>query len=234
MIAGTLALLAEPADDPLETATTNGRLPALDVRTTQADLQGNAVAQQGYAGGTVRTETEDVMVARSSSDDDDPIVVTERVETAEEHHTEWVADVTGHGLVLVASLGGGDALPFPLDLINVQTKKDIKLPNIDLESLTAAWGLDDDQTWYVGDSDDDGTTLEYYEGADNPGSANVGVGFSRPWETTGVSGVVYEGGYIALYRDWTAAVGVRFVADEILPHVCGDDGEQTQLGDADA
>jgi len=234
MIAGTLALLNEPADAPLETETAGGTLPALDVRTTQADLQGNAVAQQGHAGGTVRTETEDVMVARSSSDDDDPIVVTERVETAEEHHTEWVADVTGHGLVLVASLGGGDALPFPLDLINVQTGADIQLPNIDLESLTAAWDLDDDQTWYAGDSDDDGTTLGYYDGAGNPSSANVGVGFSRSWETAGVSGVVYESGYVALYRDWTATVGVKFVAEEILPHVYGDNGEQTQLGDADA
>ncbi len=108
MIAGTLAVLEEPAAKPLETVTSGGTLPALDVRTTQTDLQGDAVAQQGHAGGTVRTQTEDVMVARTRDDEKEPIVVTERVEGREEHHTEWVADVTGHGIVLVGSLGGGD------------------------------------------------------------------------------------------------------------------------------
>jgi hypothetical protein len=234
MIAGTLALLEELADEPLETETAGGTLPALDVRKTQADLDGNAVAQQGYAGGRVTVEVEDVMLAQSNSDDDDPLVVTERIETAEQHHTEWVADVTGHGLVLVASLGGDDNQPFPLDLISAQTGRDVRATGIDLRSLSAAWDLDDEQTWYVGDSDVDGTTLRYHDAAGQSGDANVGIGFERSWQTTGARGVVYESGYVAIYREWTPAVGIEFVAEEILPHAYEHDTEQTKLGESNA
>jgi hypothetical protein len=231
MIAGTLAVLEEPAAEPLETATSGGTLPALDVRTTQTDLQGDAVAQQGHAGGTVRAQTEDVMVARTRDDEKEPIVVTERVEGREEHHTEWVADVTGHGIVLIGSLGGSDELPFPLDLMASQTDRAIQPTSIDLESLAVTWNLNDEQTWYTGDSDDDGTTLGYHDQAGHPAGANVGLGFSRSWRSTGCRGVVYESGYVAIYRDWTAAVAIKFVAEEILPHARAD-SQQQSLGDS--
>jgi len=230
MIAGTLARLEAPADDPLEPASTNGRMPALSVQSTQQDLDGDTAVQYGTAAGTVSaTETDISAIA----EDGDVTIITEQFEGREEHVTDWVADVTGTGLVCVESLGGGDELAFPLDLIYSQTGQFPQRLTVDIEGLTAAWGLDDDQTWYVSREDDDGTALAYHDDADHPDGANIGLGFQRPYRNTGCRGVVYESGYVAVYSHWTEAVFMQFVADEILPYCHAEEG-QTTLGGGSA
>jgi len=226
MIAGTIALLDAPAGEPLSDTVGSRDRPALSVKKTQRDLAGEAIAQHGSAVGTVSITTEDVTVME---DDGDVTIITEEFEGREEHLTDWTADVTGRGVVVVESLGGTDAFAFPLNVIASQTDQRPRLVEVDIEGLARDWG--DVEAWYVGATDgDEKAALTYHEAATAPEDATVGLGFTRTWQETAVRGVIYESGYIAVYSAWTHAVFLEFLADAVLPYAHPIDDVQTTLG----
>jgi hypothetical protein len=49
------------------------------------------------------------------------------------------------------------------------------------------------------------------------GTANTGVGFSAAFGGTVFKGVIYESGYVAVWRDIDAGGFLDFIAQEILP-----------------
>jgi hypothetical protein len=228
VIAGTLARLDTPADEPLEATATGGTKPALSVAETQQDLDGNVVVQHGEEAGTAPASGLDISVI---ADDGDVTIVTERFEASEPHVTDWVADVTGTGLIAVESLGGDGNLAFPLDFIASQTDRFPHRLGVNIERLATNWGLDDDETWYVSRDDGKSTELVYHDDADRPDGANIGLGFRRPYKNTIAHGVVYDSGYLAVYSNWTHAVFMQFVADEVRPF-CAELGGQVTLGES--
>lgn len=228
MIAGTIALLDTPAEEPLtDTATAGGR-PALQVEKTQRDLDGDAIAQAGTAVGTVPTTDQDISVLQ---DDGDVTIITEEMEARDEHLTDWVGDVTGRGVLVVESLAGADALTFPLDFFAARLDRRPTRVEIALQDLVVDWGEEFD-TWYVGNSEgDDRAQLAYHNAATRPQDATVGLGFERAWQHTVARGVIYESGYIAIYSPWTHSVFLKFLDEEILPFARAvDSGVQSELG----
>jgi len=228
MPAGTIAIL-ETTSDPLETASQDGELPALDVRNTQEGLDGSSV-QSGVAADTVADQITEVEVAPNGK------IITTAMDTGKTVATEWIADVTDGGFVVAESLSGSGDFAFPLNLITAQTGARTQLVELDLNAVVAGW--DDDMlmdTWMVGTDEGDRASINYHGAAnrDDAPEANIGLGFELRWNGTIAKGVVYESGYVAIWEEWTAPVFAAFVEQELLPHaepVDGDDpGEQATL-----
>ena len=90
--------------------------------------------------------------------------------------------------------------------------------------------MNETDAWFTGQSDETESKLGYHDQAGHPSEANVGFGFERPFGNTVARGVVYSSGYLAIYSEWTHAVFLKFIADEILPHTHTDtEGEQQML-----
>lgn len=238
MIAGTVGLLEQSADGPLETAYTNGReLPALDVEDTQESLNGHPV-QSGVAARHVSRMAEVPSVAVDT--DGEPIgIVTEREELANPHHTEWVADVARSGIVAAESLANASSdFPFPYDLIMAQTDERIHRIEIDIEQVHLDWAADGglSDVWMVGADAGDGAQIAYHDQASPDDRATIGIGFNRSWGGAFVRGVCYASGYVAIFSTESPTTFVRFVEDELLPHATRVDNNviQTTLSDADA
>lgn len=236
MQAGAIGILDEPASEPLESWTRNGGLPALDVRDTQPDLDGNSTVQSGVAGGTVTAPETDVEVA------DNGKIITSSHDARETVHTSWVADVTGAGIVVAESVQGGGEFPFPFDLFYSRVGQPVERVAIDLETIADAWSEDGlQETWMVGRGDHNGASIDYNASAHTSDArrASIGLGFELAWQGQVAKGVLYASGYLAVWEPWTASVFCRFVEEELLPHayVPEDDddgpGEQSTLGGED-
>jgi hypothetical protein len=226
MIAGTILMLAEPADEPLESwFRGGGALPALDVNLTQDSLDGRPV-QSGEAATTIVTERDEPTVA-SDFDGNSHSIVKERAEVSEKMHIDWVADVTGTGLFLASSVEGTEISDFPVDLIYNVTGHEPKPREVDVEGLHIAWDEADalDNTWLNAADGGNGTRIDYHEDASEDLRATIGLGFKRLWSGTLMEGVVYESGYIALYTCSVPSDAVRFIEEEILPHAYVDEGD---------
>ncbi|PSP80151.1 hypothetical protein BRC81_02880 [Halobacteriales archaeon QS_1_68_20] len=236
MIAGTLALLESPAEDPLETWSNDGSPPALDVRDTQQNLDGGSVVQHGVAAGRVTRTRVDVDVAPNGT------ILTTSDEVPQEVTSEWVADVTGSGLVVAESVYGSGEFAFPFDVIASQTNERPEQLAIDVESLGRSWEADEEDglldTWMVGRDDGEGARISYHQDAHptDAREATIGLGFERDWRGTVARGVVYRSGYVAIWRDWTHAVFCRFVEQELLPFAFvpedDEEAEQTTLDES--
>lgn len=219
MIAGTILVLDEPADEPLEPFFRDGhRLPALDVGQTQDTFDDRPI-QSGEAAATIVKER-DVPTVGSYASSDGKTLMTERREINEKMHIDWVADVTGTGLILASSVEGIDFGDFPLDLIYNITQREPKPRFVDIEGLHIAWDEDDvlDSTWLNAAEGGDGTRIDYHEDASAENRANIGLGFQRFWSGSIMRGVVYESGYIALYSCSVPTNAIQFVTEEILPY----------------
>jgi len=223
---GTIGVLATPADEPLETASKSGHIPAVDVRGTQESLDGPPI-QHGKAAAEVADTKTDVTVAENGKILDEPI------EGAKTVVTNWIADVQGDGLVVAESVSGDGDFAFPFNLFTAQTGEHVDRVNIELEDVTQAW--DDEMlldTWMTGTDYGDASSIDYHNAADDPRKANIGLGFELRWNGTVAKGVVYESGYVAIWEEWTAAVFCEFIASELLPHAYvpeDDDTEQATL-----
>ncbi|QLH78642.1 hypothetical protein HZS55_15690 [Halosimplex rubrum] len=235
MIAGTLVQLEEPIDVRLDsTFADDGSLPALEVSTTQDSFDGRPV-QAGTVAGTVMTNTEDVFVSHGP-DDDDHRIVTEPSEATTPVATDWVADVTGTGLIAIESVQGPGKYDFPLDLFAARTGRTPERLEIDVEKLHMSWtdaGTLGD-VWMRGADGGDGATIDYHQQASADEPATIGFGFTRPWNNTVMEGVVYESGYVAVYNEDMPSAFVRFVEEELLAFTDVADGtaDQATLGES--
>lgn len=232
MIAGTLARLTEPADEQLETWFRSGGLPGLHVERTQQGLDGRPV-QQGTA--ATKVESTERRVDVGVNVDGEAVALDVSDEPAmDDISTEWVADVTGSGLLAAESVAGEDRFAFPFDLFASVTGRDVELLHVDVAELHTEWSSTDSlgDVWMTGASDDeDATSIQYHEAADVTTTPTFGMGFVRPWNGTVERGVIYESGYAAIYSSNTASAYVRFVEDELLPfaYAPGDESEQSTL-----
>ena len=215
MNAGTIAVLEDSTDAPLDSwARDDGAPPALDVRETQQQIDGTPI-QTGMAAGTVESSTDRVRV-------DGTEVTVESVDGRDTVATEWMADVTGSGLVVAGSTyNTAKEHPFPLDLITHNTGTPCRRVRVDTDALAAAWADDDAlrDVWMCAEGDDEQTVMKYGDAAtpSDAGTANTGVGFSAAFGGTVFKGVIYESGYVAVWRDIDAGGFLDFVAQEILP-----------------
>lgn len=219
MIAGTLALLEEPTDEPLESWMRHDEgLPALEVSTTQT-THDDATPQAGTVAGRITETVQDVYT--ETDQHDDPHIETDRRESIEAFATDWVADVTGSGVVLAESIPEDEELPFPFDIFGGLTDSPVQRQQLDIESLHRDWeqsgGLA--KVWMSGTDATRGTDIQYH-GAVSTDEAppTIGLGFERGWGGTTIKGVCYAGGYVALYSARHAADGLQFVREELLPY----------------
>jgi len=91
MIAGTIAMLTEAADDPLEDYHDSGQR-AIDVEASHTYLDGHRI-QSGMVAGPVPEQTEQVTLDGSS-------IEVEQRDTRRLAASEFVADVDGAGWIL--------------------------------------------------------------------------------------------------------------------------------------
>lgn len=236
MIAGTLARLESSADEPLETWFRDRGLPGIHVERTQSSFDDRPV-QAGTAATRVEATEKRVDVGVSGSGTAVALDVTDEP-SMETISTEWVADVTGSGLLAAASVNGDGKYPFPFDLFASVTDRDVERLRVDVSKLHAAWSAEDvlGDVWMVGSDDDQGASIDYHDRASPDEKPTIGMGFERPWSGTVERGVVYASGYVAVYSSNTASAFVRFVEEELLPY-CeteSEDSQQVTLGGGDA
>ncbi|MDS0258534.1 hypothetical protein NDI56_03800 [Haloarcula sp. S1CR25-12] len=236
MIAGTLFVLDDTADEPLETWFRNGRLPALDVHAHQQTF-GDGTVQSGEAAASIVKEV-DVPEVATVANKDTKSLITERREQNEKMHIDWVADVTGTGIILASSVEGTEFGDFPVGLFYSRTGQEPRAQYIDVEGLHTHWDDADelDTTWLnaAEDIDGEGSSIDYHDNARSSEPATIGLGFGRFWDGTVMRGVVYQSGYVALYNCDVASNAVQFVAEEILPHCYEDEDELGSGGDSDS
>jgi len=234
MYAGTLTLLRKPADEALESTFNNGRLPALEVSGTQQTFA-NRPIQHGTAADYITSEQKVPEVATMANSDERRIVMEQR-EGSQPVATDWVADVTGTGLIAIESIAGEGMLDFPLGLFYNQTGQQPLRQYVNVNQLFRTWDRDDvlGDVWMTSAEFGDGATIAYHDDADGTEPTN-GLGFKRPWNGSAVRGVVYESGYLALYDCGAPADFAHFVEDELLEYMTdGDeeDGVQATLVDS--
>lgn len=219
--AGTVARLERTSDDRL-TSWAYGEQgpPTLVVENTQTTFD-EAPVQTGQAAGRVE---ENVQLVSTGVDGDGPWIDVTHDTKLQMLATDFVADVTGSGLVIASSVGADDETePFPFDLFGARCGADCPRLAFDIRQLSSAW-LDDDVltgVWMVARESDDGegTTIDYGESARlrDVDQATIGLGFKRSFQGSGTKGVVFASGYCAAWRDWPASKFVRFVEHELLP-----------------
>lgn len=223
MIAGTLALLQDTADEPLESYEAPG-FTTLDVRETAEYLDGKSV-QQGRAAATIESSQEEIHII-------DGDIEVEQVAATERVWTEWVADVTDAGFVVAERTHG--EFPFPFDLIEARTGCGVDPAYIDAgDFISRRQQADDDlDIWFAGTKEETGelepnnAKMAYGEDAltHDAIQSDIGVGFWTHWNGRGVKGVLYNSGYLAIYQPsgWGPEQFARFVREEILPVATAD------------
>jgi len=232
MIAGTLAIINEPADEVLESESSGG-FATLDVRETQQCLD-ESIVQQGRACAKVEGQNEEIHVTGTTID-------TESVPGLERAYTEWVADVTDAGFI-ASERTTGEAFPF--DMFEAALGTDVDRAELDpSEFVDAQRRADNDiELWMSGskaktsnEEEPDDVSIGYGQDSTQAGG-NVGVGFRTSWQGRRVRGVLYASGYVALFNSWVGEIAyAQFVREEVLPHASvpeddeADDGGQTTL-----
>ena len=178
MIAGTIALLTQTADDDIES--TSSGFSTIDVRETLTYLDESTV-QHGRACARVESQHEEVFV-------DGTEVETEMVTRPVEAYTEWVADVTDAGFIVTERTAGSDPA-FPFDLFEVATGCRLSEARLDPGSFITAQREAENSldVWFSGskaetedDLDPDDVDMAYGRDANQAGG-NVGVGFRTSW-----------------------------------------------------
>jgi len=228
MLAGTIARLDAPADDPLEDTTEHKNLPALAVNGSQSDLEDSGVIQQCTAANRIEQDQTEAVIS-------DGMVIENRVPQPVDVVSDVVADVTGSGVVVAERVRGSGRYPFPFDLVAAQTGQEIQQYEVDVEAFAESFdaaAIAD--TWLVGAGDEGGVSMDYNDNAEpeKAGDASVGLGFLLSWEGVMAEGVLYRSGYLAIYSDWIASVFLEFVNDAVMPYAYLPEdtgGEQTTL-----
>ncbi|ELZ12043.1 hypothetical protein C478_10593 [Natrinema thermotolerans DSM 11552] len=219
MIAGQLALLQEPAAEPLENHhDQTGR--ALQVEETQTYLDEDLTIQSGLVAGEVPKEDERVLL-------DGHEIETETRTVTRRVASEWVADVDGEGWILAERTHTSDLEHEPDWPFNEFSK--LAGPEIAPVRLKP-WEFvrrqrDEGRTWTVEmtthESNLDDTTIEWGNGALKSKAVNsdVGVAGTVFWNDVHVRLVIYSSGYIAIWEpaEMKPELLGRFIHEEIVP-----------------
>ncbi|WP_226041538.1 hypothetical protein [Natrinema sp. DC36] len=218
MISGQLALLAEPAAEPLENHhDQTGR--ALEVEETQAYLDGLTI-QSGLVAGEVPQEEERVLI-------DGHEIETETRKVKRKVASEWVADVDGEGWILAEQTHTSDLEADPDWPFNEFSR--FAGPEIAPVRLKP-WEFirnqrDADRTWNVEmvtqESNLDDVTIEWGHGAlkSKATDADVGVAGTIFWNDIYIRLVIYASGYLAIWEpaEMKPELLGRFIHEEIVP-----------------
>ena len=232
MLAGTLCLIDETLKDPLESWYRGDGVTGLDVSDTQNTLNGRPI-QSGVAAGTV-TRQKKVPTTAVNRSGDTTSIVTEQVDQGEKLLTEWVADVTGTGLVVIESIDGDGQLDFPLDMFYARMGEHPQRQYVDVEALHIEWSDEDvlGDVWLNAAEAPDGSSINYHQQAEEERPASTGLGFERPWNGTVMRGVVYKSGYLAVYNSSKPTNFVQFIEEEILRFCHESEDEDDEDGQA--
>lgn len=217
-VAGTIGLLSDPTDEPLENYHDSG-FRAIHVEETQSTFDGGVV-QSGQIAGRVPDTKQTVTLSGHR-------ITTERRETSQKVATDWVADVAGAGWVCAESTHPTDAEhepPWPFSAFETRTGREIEPVAVDPGAFARAQedAGRDTVVEYVGRSEgDDSVSIEWGKGAtqSRATSADVGVALTTFWDGAFVRVIVYASGFVAVWEpeDWSASAFARFVSEEVLP-----------------
>lgn len=218
--AGTIAVLDEPATDPLsDWIQHSDRPPAIVVERTQGTLDGGPPTQTGTVAANVEVTDRDVFVGSGS---DGPYIDVTRTEPVETLVSDWIADVTESGVIIAESVAADDeAFPFPYDVFSARCGSRCRRQGIDVEALGRQWRADEvlSDVWMAGDRVGDAVNLRYHSTKESDAAnVSIGLGFERSYEGSVARGIVYESGYCAVWRDWSPSKFVSFVVDEVFPY----------------
>ena len=218
MIAGQLALLAEPTVEPLEsTHDQTGR--ALQVDETQTYLD-ELTIQSGLVAGEVPKEEERVLL-------DGHEIETETRNVKRRVASEWVADVDGEGWILAEQTHTSDLEADPDWPFNeFQHLARTEIAPVRLKPWEFIRNQRDaGRTWNVEmtthESNLDDTTIEWGHGAlkSKAVNADVGVAGTVFWRDAHVRLVIYQSGYLAIWEpaEMPPELLGRFIHEEIVP-----------------
>ena len=218
MIAGTLAVLDEPADEPLANHHDSG-FRAVHVKETQKTFE-DSVVQRGEIAGRVPDTRKEIALAGHR-------IETDTTDTTRKEATTWVADVAGAGWICAESTFPTDEEfkpAWPYSAFETRTGREIRKVKVDPGAFVQAQedAGRDTKVEYVGRTEgEDSTSIEWGKGAtqSRATSADVGVALTTFWDGEFVRVIVYASGYIAVWEpeEWPASAFARFVTEEVLP-----------------
>ncbi|WP_436344471.1 hypothetical protein [Natronorubrum sp. FCH18a] len=228
MIAGQLALLADPADEPLENYH-QGNTRAIEVVETQTYLDDDLVIQSGNVAGEVVKQDERVLINGHD-------IETETRDVRRKVASEWVADVDGGGWILAERTHTSDLEHEPDWPFNdFSTRIGQEIAPVRLKPWEFVRNQRDaGREWTVEmathESNLDDVTIEWGAGAlkSKAVDADVGVALTTHWRDQFVRLVIYASGYIAIWEpeEMKPELLGRFIDEEIVPIAYfGDDAE---------
>lgn len=228
MIAGTIAVLEDPLDEPIESTGGSGGFTTVDVIETLEGFDDTDI-QHGRVCDTIETRMDNVGVTDGGAIEVDTETRIDRV------WTPWVADATDAGFVAAERTHGEE---FPWTIFAARCRTSVDRVEIDVGDIVASF-RDRDRAvdvWMVG-ANSGGAEIRYHSNA-RPADAtraDIGVGFELPWQGTTAEGVMYRSGYVAIYSEgWGPRKFAAFVRDVVLPYAAvpeDDEGEQDTLGE---
>ena len=219
MIAGTLAFLDEPVDEPIQSRYDRG-VRGIDVDVSISYLDGRSV-QTGVVAGRVTEQQEDILIGDDSID-----INTKKSETMAA--AEWVADVQDDGWILADRTHTTDDehLPdWPFSQFQQALGVEMRPMGIDVQEFVknqreAGRDFSAEMATQKG-SESENVEINWGHkkvSNDDALQSNVGCALTVNWEGTFQRLVVYESGYAAIWsaEDISAKVA-RFVTEEIVP-----------------
>ncbi|MDQ2052923.1 hypothetical protein RBH26_21000 [Natronolimnohabitans sp. A-GB9] len=225
MIAGQLAFLADPADEPLE-STHQGNTRAIEVEETQTYLNDELVIQSGTVAGEVVKQDERVII-------DGTTIETETRDVRRKVASEFVADVDSGGWILAERTHTSELEhepDWPFNDISTQVGQEIAPVRL------KPWEFvrnqrDEDRTFTVematSEHNLDDVSIEWGHGAlkSKAVNADVGVALTTFWNDVHVRLVIYQSGYLAIWEpeEMQPELLGRFLDEEIVPIATFDD-----------
>jgi hypothetical protein len=218
MIAGALAKLSEPVDEPIDNYHDSGQR-AVDVDSSIQYLDGHRV-QNGTVAGPVKQEEEIVDVTGHT-------IEVERRQRENIVASEWLADVEADGWIMADrtyTTEEDHRPPFPFSLFETRLGVEIQPMYFDVEAFVKRQ-REHDRSMAVEMASIEGSESEDVRidwgksvSVDQALQSNVGTAMQIHWRDRFIRLVIYESGYTALWseEDVTPVVG-RFVHEELAP-----------------
>ncbi len=229
MIAGQLALLSEPAEEPLE-STHDQTSRALEVEETQTYLDDELVIQSGTVAGEVVKQDERVLI-------DGTTIETEIRNVRRKVASKFVADVDGEGWILAERTHTSDLEhepDWPFNEFQQLAKAEIAPVRLKPWEFVRRQ-RDEGRDWTVematrernlDDVSIDWGTAQKYDAV----NADVGVALTTHWRDMFVRLVIYASGYLAIWEpdEMKPELLGRFLDEEIVPIATFADGVEIE------
>lgn len=233
MISGSLSILSEAADEPLENYHDSGQR-AIEVSSTQNSLDGANKVQTGKVAGKVNTQRRVVSL-------DGYRIQSETRKTSSLTMSEWVADVESGWIVAESTHPTEEDFkpPWPFTTFSRVLSREVFPVFVDPGEFAKRQqdNSRDTATEMVSRGSGDGNvSIDWGREAKTAEApqADIGVALTTLWNGEFVRVVVYESGYLACWepQDWAPSAFARFVDEEVLPVAYvpeDDDSQQTTL-----